>query len=128
MWQKEKLIRPITPDDYCIWFKKFMRRLRKCLKETTKDIIVMTHFAPSIKSISEKYLKGNVYINASYASNLEKFITDNPRIKYWFHGHIHDSIEYEIGQCKVIAEPYGYHTSKEQILSPRKWYGRIIEL
>ena len=34
---------------------KIEDKIRKCLKETTKDLIVMTHFCPSIQFISEKY-------------------------------------------------------------------------
>lgn len=126
---KDKVIRRITPYDYIKYHAKFKRKLNKCLKETTKDIIVMTHFCPSIKSISDKYLKGNdIYLNASYASNMEKYILKNPRIKYWICGHVHNDNEYNIGDCKVIACPYGYHRNGEQKVQPRKWYGRILEL
>lgn len=127
--KKQKVIRRITPYDYIKYHSLFMRRLRKCIKETNKDIIVMTHFCPSIKSISEKYLKGNdIYLNASYASNMEKFILDNPRIKIWCTGHVHHQHEYQIGGCRVISAPYGYHTNGEQKQSPKKWHGVDIEL
>lgn len=127
--KKQKVIRRITPYDYIDYHKKFMTKLRKCLKETTKDLIVMTHFCPSIQFISEKYLKGNdIYLNASYASNMEKFILKNPRIKYWSCGHVHDSKDFMIGNCRCISEPYGYHVNGEQKIQPRKWYGKIIEV
>ena len=122
----DKVVRPITTDDYQKYHAKFMRKLRKCLKETTKDIIVLTHFAPSPQSISEKYQKGNVYLNASYCSNMEKFIKSNPRIKLFVHGHMHDSFDYYIGQCRVVCEPYGY--SHENKIGARKYKGRLIEL
>lgn len=127
--KKQKIIRRITPYDYIKYHSLFRRRLRKCIKETNKDIIVMTHFCPSEKSISDKYLKGNdIYLNASYASNMEKFIIDNPRIKFWFCGHVHHEHEYSIGNCRVISCPYGYHVNGEQKISPRKWYGKEIEI
>ena len=125
---KEKIIRPITPEDYCAWFKKFKRRLNKCIKETEKDLIIMTHFCPSIKSISNEYLKGNEkYLNASYASNLESYIKKNPRIKLWICGHVHHAHEYQIGECKVISCPYGYF-GREQKVSPKKWHGKDFEI
>lgn len=127
--KKQKVIRRITPYDYIKYHSLFMRRLRKCIKETEKDIIVMSHFAPSSQSISEKYHKGiDEYLNASYASNMEKFIKNNKRIKFWFHGHMHDSFDYYIDQCRIICEPYGYHINNEQKQSPRKWFGKDIEL
>ena len=126
--KKLNVVRPINTDDYQNLHKKFVQKLKKCIKETDKDIIVLSHFAPSIQSISNKYLnKGNVYLNASYASNMEDFILQNNRIKYWHHGHVHDSFDYMIGQCRVICSPYGY-SGREQKISPKKWYGKEIEI
>ena len=132
--KKENVIRPINSDDYETRFKLFKRKLSKLLKETTEDIIVVTHFAPSIKSISEKYLNQpstihnpGEYLNAVYASNLEKFIKNNPRIKLWVHGHVHDSFDYNIGDCRVICNPYGYY-GHEQKVKPEDYKGQIIEI
>ena len=126
--KKLNVVRPINTDDYQNLHKKFVQKLKKCIKETDKDIIVLSHFAPSIQSISDKYLdQGNVYLNASYASNMEDFILQNERIKYWHHGHVHDSFDYMIGQCRVICSPYGY-SGREQKISPKKWYGKEIEI
>lgn len=131
--KKANTVRPVTAKDYIKWFNKFMRNLKKCIKETNKDIIVLTHFAPSIKSIAGKYLnRPNRFsspgseLNAVYASDLEQFILDNPRIKLWVHGHVHDSFNYNIGQCNVICEPYGYaHENPEPA---QNYMGKIIEL
>ena len=126
--KKQKIIRRITPYDYIKYYSSFMRKLKKCLKETTEDIILLTHFTPSIKCISDKYLNtGDTYLNASYASNMEKFILKNPRIKYWHCGHCHDSKDFMIGQCRVILEPYGYFGG-EQTVKPAKWSGKTIEV
>lgn len=122
------VIRPVNTDDYIKYHAKFMRKLKKCIKETDKDIIVLAHFAPSIKSIESKYLKGIVQLNASYASNMEQFILDNPRIKYFIHGHVHSSFDYSIGQCQVLCCPFGYHINGEQRLSAKKWNGMEIDL
>lgn len=126
-------IRRLTPEDYIEYFKQFKKSLKKCIKETTKDIIVLTHFAPSKKSISKKYVdqrptfkNPGYYLNACYASNLDTFIKNNPRIKLWVHGHMHDHFDYNIGQCRVICHPYGYMS--ETLLQPKKYFGKIIEL
>ena len=120
-------VRSILPMDYIKWFEQFKAALKKCIEETTKDIIVVTHFAPSIKSISSKYNSG-IYkeLNPSYASNMEDFIKENPRIKLWVHGHMHDSFDYKIGQCYIICEPYGYFHEKEY--PPIEYHGRVIEM
>lgn len=130
IYDKEyNVVRPVNTDDYQKFHAIFMEKLIKCIEETDKDIIVLSHFAPSIKSISEKYInQGNIYINASYASNMEQFIIDNPRIKFWYHGHVHDCFDYTVGKCRVICSPYGYHANGEQKVSPKKWFGKEIEI
>lgn len=125
--KKQKIIRPVNTDDYIQWHRLFMRRLKACLKKTDKNIIVLSHFAPSSKSISEKYRKGtDIAVNASYCSDLEKFILDNPRIKMWVHGHMHDSFDYYVGNCHVICEPYGY--SRENKIGHRRYFGKLIQI
>ena len=84
-----------------------MKRLKKCLMETTKDIIVLTHFCPTIDSIDEKYSRYDE-VNAYFASDLKQFILDNPRIKLWVHGHTHAACDYMVGNCRVICNPFGY--------------------
>lgn len=124
--KKMNIVRLVNTDDYQEYHKVFIEKLEKCIKETNKDIIVLSHFAPSIKSIAKKYLKGNIYLNASYCSDMEDFILNNPKIKYWIHGHMHDSFDYMVGQCRIICEPFGY--KYENKLSLRKWLGKIIEI
>lgn len=127
--EEMNVVRPVNTDDYQKFHAIFMEKLIKCIEKTDKDIIVLSHFAPSIKSISKKYInQGNIYINASYASNMEQFIIDNPRIKFWCHGHVHDCFDYTIGECRVICSPYGYHANGEQKISPKKWFGKEIEI
>jgi Icc-related predicted phosphoesterase len=71
---------------------------------TSKNIVV-THHAPSAKSIPEQY-KSDV-ISSAYASNLEPFILAY-RPQFWIHGHIHVPVQYEVGETKVICNPQGY--------------------
>lgn len=120
------VIRPISANDYIKMFNVFMNGLKKLLKNTKMDIIVVSHFAPSIKSISEKYNGKYKYLNPAYASNLDQFILDNPRIKLWIHGHMHDSFDYNIGKCRVVCYPYGY--KYESDISPEEYEGKVVQL
>ena len=118
--------RTITPDDYVRSFNKFLASLDDTISHTEGDIIVVTHFAPSQKSISEKYNGMWRSLNPAYASNLETFIKDNPRIKLWVHGHMHDTFNYKIGKCKVICYPYGYGWDRND--SPKDYKGKVISI
>lgn len=80
--------------------------LEKSLSESKSKInIVVTHHAPSIKSVKEKY-KDDL-ISAAYASNLEDFIL-RTQPNLWIHGHIHEASDYYIGKTRVICNPKGY--------------------
>ena len=86
--------------------KKSLEWLDESLSNSkTNKNVVITHHAPSIKSIPSKYLDD--LTSSAYASNLEDFIVKhNPN--YWIHGHIHEPIEYMINDCEVICNPHGY--------------------
>lgn len=71
--------------------------------------VVITHHAPSIKSVPEFYK--NDPVTAAYASDLEALITKyNP--PYWIHGHIHTPINYKVGKTEIICNPHGYINEK----------------
>lgn len=73
--------------------------------------IVITHHAPSFKSCNPNY-EGNT----AYATDLSNIMLDN-KPAYWIHGHLHDPVEYIIGDTIVTSNPYGYygHESNFQI-------------
>ena len=72
-----------------------------------KQCVIITHHAPSSVSIADHY-KHDHLMNGAYYSDLSEFILDHPQIKYWTHGHMHNSSDYMIGDCRVICNPRGY--------------------
>ena len=70
----------------------------------------MSHHAPTRQSINSSRSVSTAY---AYANELNCFIEDNPCIKYWFHGHVHDSNDYMIGETRVISNPRGYYNIAE---------------
>jgi hypothetical protein len=60
-----------------------------------RNVVVVTHHSPSKKSIKPRY-EGDFHMNGGYSSNLEELILDNPNIKFWTHGHTHDTFDYEV--------------------------------
>lgn len=132
--KSKKLVRPVCGKDYIKWFNQFKKKLEKCIEQTDKDIIVVTHFAPSIRSIESKYLnRENRFsspgseLNAVYANNMEEFIKQNPRIKLWAHGHVHSKFDYNIEQCRVVCCPYGYYGYEQEML-PQEFIGMEIDI
>lgn len=88
-------------------FKEFL--LEELAKEYDGTIILMTHHAPHQLSINPMYAN-DYHGNGCYASDLSEIILDYPTIKYWFHGHVHHTLDYNDigGICRVICNPRGY--------------------
>ena len=71
--------------------------------------VVVTHHAPTPRSIRPWY-EGNA-LNPAFASRLDGLIAKfAPPL--WIHGHMHDSIDEQLGDTRVIANPGGY-TARE---------------
>lgn len=75
--------------------------------EGLEKMVVVSHHAPSRNSIHPKYA-ADVEMNYGYFTDMEEFITKNPQIKLWFHGHVHTPFDYKIGETRVLCNPRGY--------------------
>lgn len=65
--------------------------------------IVITHHGPSRRSIA-----GAVDVaDAAFASDLEPMIMRH-QPSLWVHGHVHQHLDYLIGNTRIIANPRGY--------------------
>lgn len=97
-----------TPLDAIVEFDKTVQWIDRVREELDiKKLVVITHHAPSFKSIHPNYIDQTL-INGAYSSNLEQFIIDRPDILVWISGHIHHPQDYMIGETKILANPRGY--------------------
>lgn len=83
--------------------------------------VVVTHHAPSIQSVPEEYK--NDIVSSAYASSLEGFIAET-QPDFWFHGHLHNNSDYQIGITRVVCNPRGYRGELNPEFEPEK----IIEV
>jgi len=77
--------------------------------------IVLTHHGPSLKSVSAEFK--NDLTTAAYVSNMESFIEEYEPW-YWLHGHMHNSSDYFIGDCRVLCNPRGYSCEENTEFMP----------
>jgi Icc-related predicted phosphoesterase len=85
------------------------------LSEGHDNVIIMSHHAPSEKSIHSSYRDPMYsYSNRGYFSDLDQFILDRPQIKLWTHGHMHNNFDYTIGETRVVCNPMGYGSENQQ--------------
>jgi predicted phosphodiesterase len=85
--------------------------------------VVITHMAPSTKSIPGRY--AGELLSAAFASHLDDLVA---QADLWIHGHTHDSADYSIGKCRVVSNPCGYPRAHYAPENPNFDPGLIIEL
>jgi len=84
----------------------------------TGPTVVVTHFAPSLRSADPRY--GLVPGTAGFCNALDALL---PQADLWLHGHLHTPLDYlaqgmhdggGTWQCRVVANPLGYARKGEQ--------------
>jgi len=97
-----------TPAYAASVFKDTVGKLRVFLDEHKDDkVVVVSHHAPTSLSIDPMY-KDDHHMNGAYYSDLSNLILDNPQIKTWVHGHMHNQSNYMVGSTRVLTNPRGY--------------------
>ena len=67
--------------------------------------IVVTHHAPSQKSVAEIYQHDQ--LTPAFASRLDDLVASSGA-DLWIHGHMHNSSDYYIDKTRMICNPFGY--------------------
>jgi predicted phosphodiesterase len=112
--------RKIVPADTENWHHVSVDALRAGLydEEIDSKRVICTHHAPSPKSLSPRFFSDPT--SAAYASSLDGFVAYSGA-RYWFHGHLHDSVDYTLGDTQVISNPRGYNGSNEHFDTTTLW-------
>jgi predicted phosphodiesterase len=79
------------------WIKK------KLAEPFAGSTVVITHMAPSMQSVPEQYRAD--LSSSSYASQMDGLVA---QADVWIHGHMHETLDYRIGKCRVVCNPCGY--------------------
>lgn len=116
MCEVDENIQRVTAYDYLMWHNESITYIEKiCQEYPDKKIVIISHHAPSKKSIAPQFQYGmESRYNAGYASNLEWLIKKYKNIRLWVHGHVHCDNSYKIRQCRVISRPFGYHNENNR--------------
>jgi len=75
---------------------------------TTPDIVI-SHHLPSPCSTPLKFTSAEN--NVFFVCNLEKEVLEY-KPKLWIHGHTHDDFDYNLGNTRIVCNPYGYPQEK----------------
>ena len=103
-----------THDSYAKHVKS-VNWLKKRLSQASKQSVVITHHAPSAKSLPHQFV--NQELEAAYASSLDYLVKES-KAALWCHGHIHISSNYMLGQTRVVCNPRGYSDHQNPEFDP----------
>jgi predicted phosphodiesterase len=96
--------KPFTPADALSLHNESRSWLESELaKPWNGKTVVVTHHGVHLLSVHHRYI-GNP-INAAFCSDMSALM---PGVDLWLHGHVHDSFDYQVGRCRVVANPAGY--------------------
>ena len=116
-YEDKNLYYRLTPEATYVDHKNALSFIVNTAKKfADRTVVVVTHHSPSHQSIKPRY-QGDYHMNGGYSSNLESVIADNPNIKFWTHGHTHDTFDYMVEQCRVICNPRGYVGYEERAVN-----------
>lgn len=74
-------------------------------KGSTRDSVIVTHHAPSKRSLDPKL--GTDEVSVAFASELDDLVKKTDA-RLWIHGHTHHSVDYMIGNTRVLSNQRGY--------------------
>lgn len=116
--------------------KEFLFPAIKAEKEAGQKVVVVTHHAPSVLSIHQKYRESKYYnLNGGYASKLEEDIFE-AKPDLMIHGHVHNSFDYILedeltpdgARTRIVCNPRGYADKKKPDLNPAFNPVMVIEI
>jgi len=97
---------------------------KQCTLYNDKSIVVLSHHAPHQKSTVRDFDN----LQGAYCSDLSDLILDNENISLWLHGHCHEEVTYDIGQCTIMSHPRGYPNQLYSQLEYNNFKPKLIEI
>ncbi|MCP4550022.1 MAG: phosphoesterase [bacterium] len=96
----------LTPENTIEIHKRTLAWLLDARKSCgDKKVVVVTHHGPSPLSLPINDERD--VISSAYVSDLEKVIAEM-KPELWIHGHVHEKVDYLIGDTRVVCNPRGY--------------------
>lgn len=75
--------------------------------------VVISHHGPHPLSVHPRYI-GDI-TNAAFVSQLDELLSE---ADLWLHGHVHDTFDYIVEGCRVVANPLGYARNRYEARNP----------
>lgn len=108
----------MTPDDMIQLHHLAVYNLFEFMKIPHQKKIVVTHFSPSMKGVAPEFK--NSLFNEYFHGDMDFYIQRSD-IRYWIHGHTHNSLDYYIGMTNIVCNPMGYKQYENTNYNPLRY-------
>lgn len=109
-----RLIKGFTTD-HCVdlYNEQFAYIKKQYESRDNKKTVIVTHFLPAQQCISARFKDDTSGLNSYFANNLDEYITGLNNTT-WMFGHTHDPVDIVVGTTRVVANPHGYYTARDE--------------
>ncbi|SEL82092.1 Calcineurin-like phosphoesterase [Variovorax sp. YR750] len=117
--------RRLTPEDTRALHQSDRAWLaRKLAEPFDGPTVVVTHHAPHRNSLAPHYQSD--WLSPAFVSELPDAFFKVPSL--WVHGHLHESYDYPVGNCRVVCNPRGYMRHGRDMENKRFNPGLVVNL
>lgn len=93
-------------DDFRAWvYAENQRAVELLERELRASDVVITHHLPSHASVAPKHRTHP--LTPFFVCDVERLIRDR-QPALWMHGHTHESLDYTLGNTRILCNPFGY--------------------
>jgi predicted phosphohydrolase len=120
-----RLIRKFSPISAIRLYEQHIDYIRAiyAARSPNQKVVVVTHFLPAVECIHPRFQGPNL-LNNYFSNDLGNEIADMTNTT-WLFGHTHDSINIQLGDTRLIANPYGYQGHE---VNPAFQSNKIVEI
>jgi Icc-related predicted phosphoesterase len=87
--------------------------LNYMLASDQRKTVFLGHHTPSRRSIHPRYATQTL-MNGAFCNELDGMIEQHDHLVLWTHGHVHNAWDYQIGNTRVVCNPYGYPDEEKE--------------
>lgn len=105
-----RLIPRFSGDKAVQLFEQHLAYIKFQYEDCPGKKVVVTHFLPTLECIAPRF-RNEGLVNYYFANDLGGWVGDL-KDTTWLFGHTHDLVNIQLGDTRLIANPYGYNRNE----------------
>lgn len=80
-------------------------------REVREGDVVVTHHIPAIEGVHPRWLHDVQGFGRFFLCQMPAEVLRRPKL--WLYGHTHDTMKFQLGDCRFFCNPFGYYGREE---------------